>query len=117
MNRLPMKMKLVRDSLVYSVFLYMSFSTVEAATTGEELYMKNCMVCHAYDGRGAMPGILDLEQERGWSLIEENVLVNRLKQGIQKKGRVSMPPQGGNPNLTDSDLKKIIRYMRQEFLK
>ena len=75
------------------------------------------MVCHADDGSGAMPGVSDLSENRTWSTIPESQLLTRLNKGIQTAGSaVSMPPKGGNPDLTDTDLIAIIAYMRKEFL-
>jgi len=28
---------------------------------------------------------------------------------------MAMPPKGGNPALTDADLKAVLKYMRNEF--
>lgn len=90
--------------------------SVNADSTGEKLFMQNCMVCHADDGSGAMPGVSDLTETREWLAVSNSQLLVRLKAGIQKKGAsVSMPPKGGNPELSDSDLKIIIRFMRKEF--
>lgn len=84
----------------------------------EQLYSQNCLVCHAEDGKGAMPGIPDLQESRAWSTLTEQELLARLKQGIQTPGSVMMmPPKGGNPDLTDDNLREIIRYMREAFLK
>ena len=102
--------------LFFSFVLCFSI-TVKAESTGEQLYMKNCMVCHAADGSGSMPGVIDLEENRAWSMLENKVLLERLKQGIRTPGaRFSMPAKGGNPNLTDNDLNNIIDYMRQSFI-
>lgn len=91
---------------------------VMAQTSGQQLYMQNCMVCHADDGSGGMPGVADLTENRNWSTISEEKLLERIKQGIALPGAaVTMPPNGGNPDLSDSDLKLIIKYMRMEFTK
>lgn len=80
--------------------------------------MKNCMVCHADDGSGAMPGVADLTESREWLKLSEPQLLSRMKQGIEKPGAtVPMPPKGGNPELTDDDLKAVIHYMRNTFFK
>ena len=113
-----MNISALKLKLLFSCFVFLYSTGVKADSVGEQLYMQNCMVCHADDGSGAMPGVLDLDENRAWSLIDDETLLTRLKQGIQKPGAsISMPAKGGNPNLTDKDLKEIINYMRQSFLK
>jgi len=95
----------------------LSFNVV-AQTGGEQMYIQNCLVCHADDGAGAMPGIADLAENRNWSTISEDKLLAKIKQGIALPGAaLTMPPNGGNPDLTDNDISQIIKYMRMEFLK
>ena len=113
-----MNIKKLKFKLLFLCFVFLYAIAVKANSIGEQLYMQNCMICHADDGSGAMPGVLDLENKIGWSTIDGETLLKRLKQGIQKSGgEISMPAKGGNPNLTDKDLKEIINYMRQSFLK
>lgn len=102
-----------------TLVFFMLFSVeLFAESNGKQLYMQNCMICHSADGSGAMPGVTDLTANLGWSTSMEAQLLDRLKQGIQTPGAaVAMPPKGGNPNLSDMDLKVIISYMRKEFLK
>jgi len=91
---------------------------VAAQTGGEQLYVQNCLICHADDGAGAMPGIAGLAENRNWSKISEDELLAKIKQGIVSPGAaIAMPPKGGNPDLTDSDIRKILKYIRMEFLK
>ena len=93
-------------------------ANVQAEEIGEQLYIKNCMVCHADDGSGAMPGVFDLTENRNWSTLPEKQLLDKLNKGIQKSGAaMNMPPKGGNPNLKDKDLLTIISYIRKEFIK
>ena len=96
-----MNIKSLQNRWLFSGLFCLYFSGLNAVTLGEELYMKNCMVCHADDGSGAMPGVVDLDENKAWSTIDEKILINRLKQGIQKPGAaISMPAKGGNPDLT-----------------
>ena len=113
-----MSIKALKIKLPLLCFVFIYTISVNADSGGEQLYMQNCMVCHGDDGSGAMPGILDLEQNRGWSIIDDATLLTRLIEGIQKPGAsINMPAKGGNPKLTDNELMKIIGYMRQSFLK
>lgn len=82
--------------------------------SAEQIYMQNCMVCHASDGSGAMPGVSDMTENKRLFSESEEVLVDRMKQGIQVKGApLSMPPKGGNPNLTDSELLKALKHLKK----
>jgi len=113
-----MNIKVMKIKLFFLCFVFMYTTAVNAATQGEKLYMQNCMVCHADDGSGAMPGVSDLTENKVWTTIDERSLLAKLKKGIQREGAsVSMPAKGGNPDLTDKDLNEIINYMRQSFLK
>jgi len=90
--------------------------SIQAETNGEQLYLQNCMVCHADDGSGAMPGVIDLVKNNSWSTISTTLLLDRLKQDIQTPGTtVMMPPKGGNPDLSDKDILSIIFFMRKIF--
>jgi cytochrome c5 len=116
-NTLMTKNYLLRIRLTRIFHLMTISGQINAEVNGEQLYIQNCMVCHADDGSGAMPGVSDLTKNRSWSTIPESQLVARLKQGIQSPGAaISMPLNGGNPDLTDRDLLVIIFYMREEFL-
>lgn len=113
-----MNIKALKIKLFILCFVFLYMTNVNAASQGEKLYMQNCMICHADDGSGAMPGIFDLTENKAWSSIDEQSLLAKLKKGIQKEGTImNMPAKGGNPNLTDKDLKEIMNYMRQTFLK
>ena len=113
-----MNVKVMKTKLFFLCFVFLYTTGLNAATRGESLYLQNCMVCHADDGTGAMPGVPDLEGNRAWSTMDKIKLLTRLKQGIQKSdASIGMPAKGGNPDLTDKDLNEIINYMRQSFLK
>ena len=108
----------MKFKLFFLCFVFIYTTAVNSAPRGEKLYMQNCMVCHADDGSGAMPGVYDLTENKAWSAINERLLLDKLKKGIQRDGAsISMPAKGGNPDLTDKELKEIINYMRQAFLK
>ena len=108
----------MKVKLFFLCFIFIYSTSVNAATRGEKLYLQNCMVCHADDGSGAMPGVSDLTENKTWLVIDEGNLLVKLNKGIQKQeATMSMPAKGGNPDLTDKNLKEIIDYMCQSFLK
>jgi len=107
-----------RFNIIILSFMLFSFLNVHADSSGKDLFNTSCTICHADDGSGAMPGVLDLTETRDWSKLTDKKLLANLKKGSQKSGSgMKMPPKGGNPNLTDKDLLLIISYMRKEFLK
>ncbi|MCW9025475.1 MAG: cytochrome c [Gammaproteobacteria bacterium] len=109
-----MKTKVIQTVLIF----FAGISLVQADISGESLYMQNCMVCHADDGSGAMPGISDLVSNRSWSELPDELLLERITNGIKSQSSPApMPPKGGNLNLSDNDLLRIIIYMKNEFQK
>ncbi|MDH5599935.1 MAG: cytochrome c [Gammaproteobacteria bacterium] len=107
-------------SFVNALFINLVFLTSYVAYAdekGKELYMKNCVVCHADDGSGLMPGVADLTGKKAWLALDKNVLSLQIKKGIQNESGISMPAKGGNPNLSDDEIDKIIEFMRHEFAK
>ena len=86
------------------------------ALTGEEVYKQTCIVCHGANGQGAVPGAANFTAEKGVLSKTDNVLLAHIIKGFQTPGSVmAMPPRGGNPNLTDEDLKKALAYIRQTY--
>lgn len=76
-----------------------------AAEDGKALYAANCFACH---GTGAA-GAPILGDAAAWA--------PRIKTGAQAlftsatKGKGVMPPRGGNPKLTDPEIKAIVSFM------
>lgn len=73
--------------------------------TGKEIVDSLCISCHGTGAAGA-PKIGDAKAwaeraSRGLTSLSKNALT-----GIRQ-----MPPHGGNPNLTDTDLERAITYM------
>jgi len=90
---------------------------VDAASgRGESIYQSSCVACHGADGVGALPGVFDLTTADGPLALADEVLIKRISEGFQSPGSpMAMPPRGGNPSLSDEDLKAVVDYMRKEF--
>ncbi len=87
-----------------------------ADTTGESTYQSSCIACHGADGAGVLPDVPDLTATDGPLTVANEVLVKRIAEGYQSPGSpMAMPPRGGNPSLSDEDLKAVVNYMRKEF--
>ncbi|MGV8934037.1 MAG: c-type cytochrome [Gallionellaceae bacterium] len=83
---------------------------------GASIYNTTCVVCHGADGEGNMPGVSDLKQKDAGLYQSDALLMDRMLKGYQSAtSSMDMPPKGGDPTLTESDLKEVLKYMRQEF--
>jgi mono/diheme cytochrome c family protein len=84
---------------------------------GQRLYMANCGLCHGQSAEGKPKlgkGLHDNEFVN--SLTDEDLLAflregRRANHPLNTRG-VDMPPRGGNPGLTDDDLRQIVAYLR-----
>jgi mono/diheme cytochrome c family protein len=102
-------------SVIIFLLLISSNNAISAETmTGEQVYIGSCMVCHGDDGSGGMPGVPDLAENKTLSDGDEVLLITRIKEGIATPGApVSMPPNGGNPDLTEQQLKLALEYIQK----
>ena len=81
-------------------------------SSGKAVYQKTCIACHGADGKGIGPSFPDFTKKGGVLTHPSGVLLNNIKQGIG-----SMPAKGGNPNLSDEDLKAALDYIKNTFAK
>jgi len=88
---------------------------------GKSIFERNCAACHGNDGIGTFAGVPDLTQVAGFSSKEHSDTalfehIEHVKQGIKTPGStMAMPPKGGNPDLTDQDIRNVLGYMRERF--
>lgn len=85
--------------------------------SGEKHFMSTCATCHGRDGHG-MPKLgKDLHDNGFTQGLSDDELVAFLIEGraawdpLNEQG-VDMPPRGGNPALTDENLREIVAYLR-----
>lgn len=85
-------------------------------SSGREIYASSCVACHGPDGQGALPGVPDLTAFEWPSAADDAALLKRVREGFQSPASpLAMPPRGGNPALTDADLKSVLAYMKKAF--
>ena len=75
------------------------------ARTGESIYKETCATCHA-TGIANAP---KLDDKAAWESRMANGIDGLVKTAIAGKG--AMPARGGNPAITDEEMKEIILYM------
>ena len=87
-----------------------------AADPGQAIYQAHCSVCHGADGKGAIPGTQDFTKKGGVLSLSDAVLLERITNGYQQAGSpMAMPPKGGDPSLTEQQIKQVIAYLRSTF--
>ena len=84
--------------------------------SGQMIYHQTCVVCHGSNGKGAVPGAPDFTSKNSPLNKSDAILLQRIENGFQSPGSpMAMPPRGGNPKLTNHDLKKVLKYIKKEF--
>ena len=79
------------------------------------LWVKNCVQCHADDGKGGTKmgrklGIPNLTDPKVQALYNDEELFKRIKEGVNDAdGNVRMKAVEG---VTDAELKTLIKYVR-----
>jgi len=83
---------------------------------GREKYEETCIACHGAKGKPTIPGIPDLSSRKGPLNKPNGKLLKGIIDGIDRPGAdLAMPPMGGNPDLTEADVRDILSYMRKTF--
>lgn len=91
--------------------------SLESLVSGRTLFVTNCSVCHNTDGTGKEGLGKDLTQSWFVTSLDDQELTKFVEKGrlpgdsLNTSG-VPMPPKGGHPELTDSDMSHLVAYMR-----
>ena len=84
--------------------------------SGKAVYDQTCIACHGADGKGVDPGAPDFTSKDSPLKNSNAVLLQRIEHGYHSKNSpMAMPPRGGNPSLTNTDLKNALDYIRRTF--
>lgn len=106
---------LITLAMTCAVFVNLS-ATASELDRGEVVYNETCIACHGGDGSGSLPGVPGLAGKTGPLSAEDAVVLKRMAEGFQSPGSpMEMPPRGGDPALSDADLKAVLEYMRKAF--
>ncbi len=92
-----------------SITLFATFSAPVLAADGKAVFDKTCKMCH-------VPGIAGapkLGDKAEWAARNKKGLDTLVKNAIggYKGAKGMMPPKGGNPKLSDGDVKAAVKYM------
>jgi cytochrome c5 len=86
---------------------------VAAADMGKQVYSGLCFSCH---GTG-LPGIPQLGDKGAWApriAQGKEVLYKHAIEGFTGESGIMMPPKGGNPALTDEQVKAAVDYIVEQ---
>ena len=89
----------------------------QSAAAGQRLFMANCGLCHGQNAEGKPKLGKGLHDNDFVDSLSDDDLVIFLQEGrranhpLNERG-VDMPPRGGNPGLTDDDLRQVVAYLR-----
>jgi mono/diheme cytochrome c family protein len=90
---------------------------LDAATHGRDLFTGSCSACHNFDGTGREG--LGKDLTRSWfvaSLNDQELLAfvntGRAVNDPMNTTKVQMPPKGGHEELSETDVKDILTYVR-----
>ena len=94
----------------------MPTSSIAKQGDGKAVFTQTCIACHGADGKGAVPGAPDFTSASGPLSKSDDVLLQHVINGFRSPGNaLAMPPRGGNPGLSDSDLREALAYIRKQF--
>ncbi len=83
---------------------------------GTRVYQGTCIACHGANGKGVIPGAPNFNAPDGPLGKPDEMLLLHVRDGFQQPGSpMPMPPKGGNPSLTEQDLKNVIAYLHRAF--
>lgn len=94
-----------------------SGGTMAQVQAGGELFGQNCAGCHGAEAEGVPGSGRDLRDNTFIRAKSDEELVTFLRTGREEghpenlTGR-EMPPEGGNPELTDRELTAVVHYLR-----
>lgn len=94
---------------ISSIALFALFSAPVLAADGKTVFEKTCKMCH-------VPGIAGapkLGDKAEWAARNKKGMDTLVKNAIggYKGAKGMMPPKGGNPKLSDADVKAAVKYM------
>jgi cytochrome c5 len=77
---------------------------------GREVWLGTCAACHTSDFAGA-PEVTDRAAWAPRLQQDREVLYEHALNGLHGEKGTEMPPRGGNPSLSDEQVKSAVDYM------
>ena len=92
-------------------------SSTNSIELGKKVFHQTCVACHGENGAGAISGVLSLSgKDSPLFKNSDALLIKRIEEGYKgPNSTMAMPPKGGNPSLTNEQIKAVLEYMKQTF--
>ncbi len=88
-------------------------AVAQDTANGGTIFNGTCVACHADDGGGAFGGVPNLSDRL---VKSDDELFTSVRGGFESPGSImAMPSNGGNPNLSEQDVRDVIAYIRETF--
>lgn len=87
------------------------------AAKGKQMFAATCTACHGPEAKG-LPNLgRNLHANEFTNALSDDDLAKFIKTGRpandpKNTAKVDMPPKGGNPAMTDSDIDNIVAFLR-----
>ena len=110
--------EMLRGFLPFALALLVGITfAMEKIEEGKELYKENCSMCHGENGLGVEGLGKDLLNSDFVKNSSDSVLLQFITNGRSAEDSfnttgIPMPPKGGNEELTNQEILKIIGYIR-----
>lgn len=94
-----------------------SGSETAESLSGESVYQTNCVACHGTDGTGVIPGTPNFASAKSpLATKTKDELLQSILNGFQSKGSsTAMPAKGGNPALSEQEIRGALDYLLATF--
>jgi len=84
--------------------------TKQSLQAGRQIWIGNCKTCHAYGTAGA-PVPMEVGDWQSRLFKPRQVLYDHAIHGYYGQDDTIMPARGGNPELTDKQVRQAVDYM------
>lgn len=85
---------------------------VADAARGRDLFQTTCTACHGPEAKGITGLGMNLVQSDFVAGADDVRLATFIENGRMNARPVPMPPKGGHPELSDTDIRQIVVYLR-----